>query len=297
MTPTERRLPVFYVNLASRPDRRAFMEDQFARLGIEAERFEAVRSDEVPDDIVRERPGSPRVRPLAPGDLACGLSHQGIWRLMVDRGLPAALILEDDALMSPALLDFLDPDLLHHYGCDLLKLETRRDNVLLGPPRGKVGSATLQELQSSHRGGAAYIISRDAAARSLASRVVNDEYVDRFLFGKRGPHLLRSTILQAVPSPVVQLDHLSHDRSSLPSYARSDLIASRAKRQGTALRSPWALLSLTLHSLDHAVRLLRLFARDPQVLRRPRQQVAFAGDPSPTALGPAAATSRCASAF
>ena len=35
-------IPLYYVNLASRPDRREFMDAQFARVGLAATRIEAV---------------------------------------------------------------------------------------------------------------------------------------------------------------------------------------------------------------------------------------------------------------
>jgi glycosyl transferase, family 25 len=41
-------LPLFYINLARRVDRRRFMEKQFAESGIAAERVEAFTPEEVP---------------------------------------------------------------------------------------------------------------------------------------------------------------------------------------------------------------------------------------------------------
>lgn len=43
------QIPACYINLASRVDRRQFMEEQFARLGIVAERVDAVTPLEVSD--------------------------------------------------------------------------------------------------------------------------------------------------------------------------------------------------------------------------------------------------------
>ncbi len=43
------QIPVYYINVASRVDRRQFMEEQFARLGIAAERVDAVTPLEVSD--------------------------------------------------------------------------------------------------------------------------------------------------------------------------------------------------------------------------------------------------------
>ncbi|QJW83570.1 glycosyltransferase family 25 protein [Ramlibacter terrae] len=83
----------YYINLDRSPDRAAFMEAQFARLGMAGmERHAAVdgRSVTVP-------PGCS----LLPGELGCMLSH-----LQVLERAPAGqftLVLEDDAELSPQL--------------------------------------------------------------------------------------------------------------------------------------------------------------------------------------------------
>ncbi|WP_425430654.1 glycosyltransferase family 25 protein [Devosia naphthalenivorans] len=35
-------LPIYYINLASRPDRREYMDGQLAKLGLRGQRIEAV---------------------------------------------------------------------------------------------------------------------------------------------------------------------------------------------------------------------------------------------------------------
>lgn len=270
------QLPVFYINLDSRQDRRTFMEEQFGRLGIVAERFPAVTIDKVPPELVARHADPRRLWPVSRGDLACGLSHQAIWRAMVEHRVPAALILEDDALLSEGILHFLAPDILERTGGDVLKLETRRKSTLIGDLIGHVGKTALHELQSSHMGSAAYVISLDAAAMSLASPLVNNFGIDRFLFGKAGPHLLKSRIVQAVPSPVVQLDRLNPGAET-EGAARSDLIEPRLARAG-ASRRLMTLSTLFAVNIDHVGRLLRLVARDRGVLGRKRLSVPYEGD-------------------
>jgi glycosyl transferase family 25 len=74
----------FYINLARRGDRRAEVEEELKRLGLVAERFEAI-----------ER---------RPGIVGCGLSHLEVLRTARARGLPNVLVLEDDfqAVVEPA---------------------------------------------------------------------------------------------------------------------------------------------------------------------------------------------------
>ena len=73
-----------YINLARRKDRREEMEAELKRLGLAAERFEAI-----------ER---------RPGIVGCGLSHLEVLKAARAKGLPNVLILEDDfeAVVEPA---------------------------------------------------------------------------------------------------------------------------------------------------------------------------------------------------
>jgi GR25 family glycosyltransferase involved in LPS biosynthesis len=269
-------IPVYYINLASRPDRRAFMERQFAELGIVAERIEAVRMDEVPRDLLEWHRTTHSLWRMAEGDLACGFSHQRCWEQLLDSGAPAALILEDDVQLAAPVLDFLGPDLPGRLGADLLKLETFLSPVKLGSASQRVGPIELRELCSSQMGGAAYILTRDAARRSLASELRNQMGIDRFLFGRGGYHLLRSRVLQAIPSPCIQLDKLDvADR-----VGESNIAVTRKPSPPTRpARDRTAVLGL---QLDHIGRLARLASRDFGALRRPRVVVPFVGEAEPS---------------
>lgn len=60
----KQQLPVFYINLDSRPDRRQFMEEQFARLSVQVERVSARTIADVPTELpgmtIPARSGRPR---------------------------------------------------------------------------------------------------------------------------------------------------------------------------------------------------------------------------------------------
>jgi glycosyl transferase, family 25 len=82
----------FYINLDSRPDRRALIEAECARLGLDAERFPAIQR--------------------SPGGLGCGESHLAVLRLARERGYDRILVLEDDVefVVDRAELDATIPD-------------------------------------------------------------------------------------------------------------------------------------------------------------------------------------------
>lgn len=152
-------LPIYYINLASRPDRRDHMEAGLHGLGLAGERIEAVTRDAVPRDLHTSVP---------PSYVASRLSHMSAWQRLIESGAPAAIVLEDDVVFAPSFVDFTDPAIAT-LGADLIKLETYRRRVLLGGNAQRVGStSSVRELQSSHFGAAAYLISADAARRALA---------------------------------------------------------------------------------------------------------------------------------
>lgn len=214
---------------------------------------------------------------------------------MAERGLAEALILEDDALLSPDLVEFIKPGILPRLGADLVKLETYRQRVLLGTRSSKVGKVALRELASSHMGSAAYLISGDAARLAAAHPAVNDMGIDRFLFGRGGPHLLHSRILQADPSPVVQLLLKDHQNAGWQVWydatgtAGSDIARTRDPLafRGKS-RTPRKLDEVLALQLRHGSNILRLLLRDPQVVGRHRRRIPAVADRS---ISPIAETS------
>lgn len=261
------QIPVFYINLATRLDRRNFMQAQFAALDISAERIEAVAVSDVPQPLIDAQARPSRPWRITAGDLACGLSHQLVWRTIIERNLDCALVLEDDALLAPTLVDFLSPGILDRVGADIIRLESWGSRAKLGTREHHVGPTVLRELASAQFGSAAYIISRSAAAASLASPDRDDMAVDRFLFRRGGIHLLRSSVLQAVPAAAIQLF-----RSDVENSAATSAI----ERPVRAPAVPTLRRSLQLR-LDHALRVARLVVRDPAIVRERRTFIPFAG--------------------
>lgn len=278
MTNRSSMIPVFYINLDARIDRRAHMERQFEQLGIAAERISAVTVAEVPAALVArvQRPG--HFYRVGTGDLACGLSHQRLWQTLVDRQLDEALVLEDDAILSPEVMPFLAPGLLARVGADLIRLETRRQAVRLGRPRFAVDGVQLRELLSTHRGTAGYLLSRAAAEAALASQVVNDMAVDRFLFGRFGPNLWRTTVLQADPSPIVQLDKAdpASTGKALPvkGAAHSEIAGTRLSRPRRKRR----VVDILAFGAADIVPWCAQALRNPQAAFARKRPVAFSGD-------------------
>lgn len=271
------QIPVYYINVSARLDRRQFMEEQFTRLGIVADRVDAVTIAEVGDD--RMLPHADPANPWAMTrvEVACVMSHESAWRQMLDAGHPFALILEDDVVMGEGLTAFLDPAFSVDLAADVVKLETMYERVRLGRAvRTVAGRFEVRQLLASHMGAAAYIISAGMARRALADPALPLMSVDRYLFSRGGPIIPSRGLYQVDPAPAVQLEHY---RGGKPAEAsRSDL---RGDRDSHRASVPQPLSYRWRDFLARASYTLRLAAHilpDAEVRKQKRRAVAFEGD-------------------
>jgi GR25 family glycosyltransferase involved in LPS biosynthesis len=103
---------IFVINLVARRDRRKHIEKELSRLGLlglatfvpavtkkeaSASSFEAM-----PPDLWVDKASPFRFysRPILAGEVACTLSHLKVWKIVKDRGLSHAIILEDDVELA-----------------------------------------------------------------------------------------------------------------------------------------------------------------------------------------------------
>jgi len=103
---------IFVINLPEDTVRRAAMEKQLRELDLSYELFPAIRGVRLsPEEKAQHYDETWFVRyegrPALPGELGCALSHIAVYRLIKERNLPHALILEDDAWLNPNLPQLL----------------------------------------------------------------------------------------------------------------------------------------------------------------------------------------------
>ena len=104
-------IPVFVVSLPDCTDRRDTIAKSLANLGIEFEFVDAIdgrygldpQYEDQIDRVAARRAG----HILSDSEFACALSHITIYQRIVSQNIAYALILEDDALPSPQLVNFL----------------------------------------------------------------------------------------------------------------------------------------------------------------------------------------------
>ncbi|MEO6396812.1 MAG: glycosyltransferase family 25 protein [Devosia sp.] len=198
--------PVLYINRDSREDRRRFMEEQFARLGIPARRISAVEAEGLSQADLERYCDRTQVHFLSRSQLACTRSHVRCWQDLLDAGAEWGLVLEDDAVLSPKLRSFLD--LFDGTGFDLVQLETITSPVSVLAPVATIGLVRLRPFRTELRGTAGYLIARPAIARLLASPGLFTQPADYALFRPltRPASELRAVL--ADPALCIQLNKL-----------------------------------------------------------------------------------------
>ena len=111
----------FYINLASRPDRKQHVEEQLKIMGINGERFNAIK--------------------LANGALGCSLSHLKCLEIAKEKKWTHLLVIEDD-------IKFLDPNLFKTQMSKFLTNHKSWDVVIVGgnnvPPYQKVDDTCVK---------------------------------------------------------------------------------------------------------------------------------------------------------
>ncbi len=174
-------LPIYYINLSTRPDRQAYMEAQLASLGLAGERIEAVTPVDIAAADIALYCNSDRPSFLRPSELACTLSHERAWGAMLDAGHEQALVLEDDAEPSSLLPSFLAE--APGIEADLIRIETTGAPTRVYPPisTGPSGVA-VRRFRSTPMGSAGYILRAQAASKLLGHPALRLRHTDLALY-------------------------------------------------------------------------------------------------------------------
>jgi len=140
-------------------------------------------------------------------ELACVQSHRLAWSRFLAEGGVYGCVLEDDLILSPNFPRFVSDASWISAGCNLVKIETYCEKVMLS--RATVGAwdRQLTELRSLHQGSGAYTLSRRGAEMLLAETARPSLPLDLLMFGadvlqQRGP------LHQLFPALCVQAKHM-----------------------------------------------------------------------------------------
>ncbi len=185
---------VYLINLDRNPERLAHMRTQLK--GVAFERLSAVDGSNEP----------PTAKGLTRFELACLESHKAAWRRFLDGPSAHACILEDDLHIWPGFAALVGSEAWVPADAHSVKLDTYLQPVELGDKRATIGGRELARLHSRHQSSAAYILTRNGAARYLELTVSASAPADYALFPNH-PGRAGLRIYQLCPAVAIQ-DHL-----------------------------------------------------------------------------------------
>ena len=102
---------IYVISLKRAPGRRKFMEEQLATLGLEAEFVEAIDGLELSEETLRANFTDKEYtnpRRMTPTEMGCAWSHRNVYKRLIDSEEEYALVLEDDAVLAPEVVPFLE---------------------------------------------------------------------------------------------------------------------------------------------------------------------------------------------
>jgi glycosyl transferase, family 25 len=188
------RMTIYLINLDRHGDRLAHMRAQLE--GIAFERVSAVDGSKNP----------PTAKGLTRFELACLESHKLAWRQFLGTDESCACFLEDDLHVQPSFASLLSGTAWIPKDAHSVKLDTYLQKVELGERLKAASGREVARLYSRHQSSAAYILSRDGAARYLELTESPTRPADYALF-PNNPRRLGLRIYQLVPAVAIQ-DHL-----------------------------------------------------------------------------------------
>jgi glycosyl transferase, family 25 len=185
---------VYLINLDRNPDRLAHMRNQLN--GIAFERLSAIDGSNQP----------PTAKGLTRFELACLESHKLAWRRFLAGPSAHACFLEDDLHIWPGFAALVGAEDWAPADAHSVKLDTYLQPVELGDKRVAIGGRQVARLHSRHQSSAAYILTRDGAARYLELTASVSLPADYSLFPDH-PGRAGLRIYQLCPAIAIQ-DHL-----------------------------------------------------------------------------------------
>jgi glycosyl transferase, family 25 len=158
-------MQVFLINLARSSERLAFMR---AQLKDGFERIEAVDGTAVPERLAPQFPSSAS---MTPGEIGCYASHLLAAEQIVSRGLPYALIMEDDVEVLPDFFENAERAVaVCPPGWDEISLCGARLGRGLNREIGSIGSRKVVKFLRPPKGLGGYILSYNGAVKLLRPR-------------------------------------------------------------------------------------------------------------------------------
>lgn len=187
-------MKIYLINLDRDAARLAHMRDQLS--GVAFERISAIDGSSLP----------PTTKGLTRFELACLESHKLAWRQFLNGSETHACFLEDDLHLRPGFATLTQSESWIPSDAHSVKLDTYLQKVELGDRRIAIDGREIARLYSRHQSSAAYLLTREGAARYLDLTAHPSLPADYALFPNHSRRL-NLRIYQLIPAVAIQ-DHL-----------------------------------------------------------------------------------------
>lgn len=244
-------MKIFIVNLKKSAERRRKMEDQLHTLGLSAEFIEAVDGRLMSDDE-RKRVTAEVNYAFLPGEIGCALSHQKIYRKIIDENIENALILEDDVVLND---DF--KNVLAH-----ISIPADSPSVILLSRSNKFFKKPLEKITHQHS------LHKTLHATTAHSYIINNRAATSLLNGLNPIWIVADKwglfedmslvdVYSVVPHPVHLSDEAKNSTINIPEEAQA--IHKKKKELWDLLMSRRTLKTKIKHKYRRAI--LPLFSK------------------------------------
>ncbi len=156
-------MKTYIINLPRSRERRENILSECARFKLEAEVFPGVDGKTLSESELRRLAFDLDRNPLCKAEIGCALSHLSIYRDMIEKNIPIALILEDDSVFNfdpSTLLADLERQTTNRADVYLL---THRSNRYISSRSNRIGDVRFYQGWNAV-GGNGYVITNRAAS-------------------------------------------------------------------------------------------------------------------------------------
>ena len=203
---------IIVINLDQDTGRRERIERRLMDLGLPWERLSAVdgrRLESHHEGLIDRAAHAARGLVFSPGAIGCWLSHRQAHRMVAEGTEPMALILEDDIAIADDLPDVLARIERGAAGrFDVIRLHRYKMHRKFVPVH-RIGGAELGFVRPTDSGTQAYVITREAAGRLVASIPRMVQLADHALY----EHWTHGLVVCSIDPPVIR--HDDQGRSSI----------------------------------------------------------------------------------
>ena len=207
---------IIVINLDHDTGRRARIETRLAELGLPWERFPAVdgrRLKSHHEHLIDRAAHAARGLEFSPGTIGCWLSHREAQRIVAEGAEPMALILEDDIAIAddlPEVLARIERGAAGRF--DVIRLHRYKVHRKFVPVHS-IGNAEIGFVRPTDSGAQAYVITREAASRLIATIPRMVQLADHALY----EHWTHGLVVCSIDPPVIR--HDDQGRSSIGARA------------------------------------------------------------------------------